>query len=328
MGRLPELAPDEPERAGSAMAESISCIAFSKGSRYLATAGSGSTVKVWDLKRKVMVKSLSGHTERVNAVTYSGGDSHIASAGTSGQILLHAQLSGTCVGEIIAEPASGVNALQYSTHALSRHLLAAASDNGSVHVWDSTVRSLRAQFLDVHTARATSLAFSPSAATTLVSGGLDKRVQWLDVATCSAVHTLLVEAPVTSVAIKGDGVTLACGISSGKILVYDLRQVGSSTARPLSVLRGQAAKPVTALHWQAHSSIQPLSLVPPTVEQSHERGTPMRNTAADGPRTPPGSTAHMPSVDEMKEELRRKLEERKMETFAFRHHGSACLSPL
>eukprot|EP00854_Cymbomonas_tetramitiformis_P029202 gene29202-36324_t len=202
MGRLPELAPDEPERAGSAMAESISCIAFSKGSRYLATAGSGSTVKVWDLKRKVMVKSLSGHTERVNAVTYSGGDSHIASAGTSGQILLHAQLSGTCVGEIIAEPASGVNALQYSTHALSRHLLAAASDNGSVHVWDSTVRSLRAQFLDVHTARATSLAFSPSAATTLVSGGLDKRVQWLDVATCSAVHTLLVEAPVTSVAIK------------------------------------------------------------------------------------------------------------------------------
>ena len=95
VGRIPET-PD-----AIAQQPSIHSIAFSKGSRYLATGGEGTEVLIWDLKRKVKVKSLLGHSEAVRAVTYSNGDQHIASGADSGVIMLHAQLSGMCAGILL-----------------------------------------------------------------------------------------------------------------------------------------------------------------------------------------------------------------------------------
>jgi WD40 repeat protein len=43
---------------------------------------------------QVRVKSLEGHTAHVSSVTYSAGDTHLASGAADGKVLLHVQLSG------------------------------------------------------------------------------------------------------------------------------------------------------------------------------------------------------------------------------------------
>eukprot|EP00959_Pyramimonas_sp_CCMP1952_P273999 5727595-Pyramimonas_sp.AAC.1 len=110
VGRIPET----PDAIGQQ--QTVHSIAFSKGSRYLATGGEGMDVLIWDLKRKVKVKSLLGHSEAVRAVTYSNGDQHIASGGDSGVILLHAQLSGVLLVFPVDERA--VDALMACTYAI------------------------------------------------------------------------------------------------------------------------------------------------------------------------------------------------------------------
>ena len=146
LGRIPDASPEasadlyarDTLSSGatslSSVAPPIRALAFSKGSRYLASAGAAAEVTIWDLKRKSKLKSLVGHTDAVAAVAYSPGDQHLASAGREGRVILHSPVSGLVVGEMQAPGAAtpsgvsgvaGISALHYSPH--RRQMLASAS---------------------------------------------------------------------------------------------------------------------------------------------------------------------------------------------------------
>ena len=115
LGRIPDAAPDDgyDGRPGDAHTDGretgssnashppIRALAFSKGSRYLATAGASTEVTIWDLKRKQKLKTLSGHADAIAAVQYSPGDTHVASAGREGVVVLHSPVSGLVVGTMV-----------------------------------------------------------------------------------------------------------------------------------------------------------------------------------------------------------------------------------
>ena len=62
-----------------------------------------------------------------------------------------------------------------------KSLLAAASDDGSLTLWDTNTNKLVTSFGDAHNAPTTALSFSPLNNLLLASSGLDKRVVCYDV---------------------------------------------------------------------------------------------------------------------------------------------------
>ena len=199
LGRIPDASPEasadlyaRDTETGttslSSVAPPIRALAFSKGSRYLASAGAATEVTIWDLKRKSKLKSLVGHADAVAAVAYSPGDQHVASAGREGRIILHSPVSGLVVGEMQQAPGastssglsgfSGIAALHYSPH--RRQMLASASADGAVRVWDTGVRRLASTLstlpTDVAPSAVNDARFSPAAPNVLAAACADGRV--------------------------------------------------------------------------------------------------------------------------------------------------------
>jgi WD40 repeat protein len=102
-------------------------------------------------------------------------------------------------------------------------LLGAASENGSVYVWDTNARSIVSQFPTLHSSPVTGLAFSPVNEALLCSTGLDQRIHFFDIRKNKLVQTLEADAPITSLAFCGDGHTIAIGSLYGTIQAMDLR---------------------------------------------------------------------------------------------------------
>ena len=65
-GELLGVIPQAPEDVADVTSGAINALAFSKGSRYLATGGADAEVVIWDLKRKSKLKTLSGHLSLIH----------------------------------------------------------------------------------------------------------------------------------------------------------------------------------------------------------------------------------------------------------------------
>jgi len=122
-------------------------------------------------------------------------------------------------------------------------LLASASHQGSVKLWDMATRDERCVLDRAHDGNAVlCLAFSPDG-TLFATGGSDHTAKLWDVATCTLQRTLPLDQPVASVLFSPNGQTLYTGqgtrSSPGDIQLWD---VASGTA--LVTLQGHDAEVV------------------------------------------------------------------------------------
>ncbi|XP_038981010.1 protein NEDD1-like isoform X2 [Phoenix dactylifera] len=231
---------------GDDIEEAIVSISFSnKGSRYLCSGGSGRIVRVWDLQRKRCIKWLSGHTDTITGVLYNCKDEHLASISAKGELILHNLASGARAAELKDPNGQVLRVLDYSR--LSRHILATAGDDGSVHMWDITGRSPKISWLKQHSAPTTGVCFSPSSDKIIASVGLDKKLYTYDSGTRRPTSCTHYEAPFSSLAYHDDGNILAAGTNSGRVVFYDVR----GKPQPFTVLRAyNSSEAVASLCWQ------------------------------------------------------------------------------
>lgn len=212
----------------------VTALAFSKGSRYLATAGESTDVVIWDLKRKSKFKTLAGHLDAVDTVVYSPGDQHVASGGRSGAVILHSPVSGLAVGEMtpdVPNPAS-VTSLHYNPH--RRQMLASAANDGVVRVWDTGIRRLGSSIVVGDAAACRHARFSPTNPGLLAAASADGRVYLIDAnapKSSAMVGSIALGADATSVAWRGDGGALAAGAGDGRVVWIDPRMLSSDAAR-------------------------------------------------------------------------------------------------
>ncbi|KAL6600628.1 hypothetical protein ACP70R_045428 [Stipagrostis hirtigluma subsp. patula] len=242
VGQLPTSTVDR----GDDIEECIYSISFSnKGSRYLCSGGSGHIVRIWDLQRKRCIKWLSGHTDTITGVMYNCKDEHLASISMKGDLILHNLASGARAAELSDPNGQVLRVLDYSRS--SRHLLATAGDDGSVHLWDTTARSPKVSWLKQHSAPTSGVCISPSSDKIIATVGLDKKLYTLDSGSRRPTHTIPHEAPFSSLAYNDDGTILAAGTNSGRVVFYDVR----GKPQPLTILRAyNSSEAVTSLCWQ------------------------------------------------------------------------------
>ena len=213
----------------------INALAFSKGSRYLATGGADAEVVIWDLKRKSKLKTLSGHVDEVNAVVYSPGDQHVASGGASGAVLLHSPVSGLAVGEMrvvsdVPDADGGITSLHYSPH--RRQMLASSSMDGRVQLWDTGIRRLGQNLQAAAGASPCwQASFSPTASGLVAAACGDGRVTLLDVNAPGAskgVGSIALGAEARCLSWRSDGQVIAAGSRDGRVVWIDPRMLSSS----------------------------------------------------------------------------------------------------
>ncbi|XP_058207167.1 protein NEDD1-like isoform X2 [Rhododendron vialii] len=242
MGTIPMAGTD----SGENIEESIMVISFSsKGSRYLCSGGSGQVVRIWDLQRKRCIKWLRGHTDTITGAVYNCKDEHLASISLNGDLILHNLASGARATELKDPNDQVLRVLDYSR--ISRHLLATAGDDGSVHLWDTTGRSPKVSWLKQHSAPTAGVSFSPSNDKVIATVGLDKKLYTFDSGSRRPAFCIPYEAPFSSLAFRDDGWVLAAGTSSGRVVFYDVR----GKPQPFTVLRAFGnSEAVTSLCWQ------------------------------------------------------------------------------
>jgi protein NEDD1 len=140
-----------------------------------------------------------------------------------------------------------IRQLHYSKY--TKSLLVAASDDGSVNMWDANAHRLLHGFHAQHGAPATSLAVSPLNAMLFISAGLDKRIVCYDAQNKVAIRTMVAESPLTSMDLMCDGATVAVGSIRGKVYIYDLR----SGDVPIDIITAHKSS-VQSLKYQHGSS--------------------------------------------------------------------------
>ncbi|GAA0187046.1 hypothetical protein LIER_34334 [Lithospermum erythrorhizon] len=232
--------------AGDSIEECISTINFSnKSSGNICSGGSGQVVRIWDLRRKRCIKWLKGHTDSITGAVYNCKDEHLASISVNGGLLIHNLASGTKATELKDPNSQVLRVIDYSK--ISRHLLVTAGDDGSVHLWDTTGRNPKVSWLKQHSAPASGLSFSPSNDKIIASVGLDKKLYIFDAGSRRPTFSTLFESPFSSLAFTDDGVKLAAGTTSGRVVFYDIR----GKPQPLTVLRAYGnSEAVTSICWQ------------------------------------------------------------------------------
>ncbi|KAJ3693201.1 hypothetical protein LUZ60_008681 [Juncus effusus] len=245
-GKCLGVLPDPGTDTGDSIEESINSISFSnKSSRYLCSGGSGQIVRIWDLQRKRCIKWLSGHADVITGVAYNCRDEHLASISARGDLILHNLASGARAAELKDPHRQVLRVLDYSR--LSRHVLATAGDDGSVHLWDTTARSPKSSWLKQHSAPISGLCLSPSSDKIIATVGLDKKLYTFDANSKRPTSCVPHDQPFSSLAYNDDGTIIAAGTNAGKVVFYDVR----AKPQAFTVLNAyNSSEAVTGLSWQ------------------------------------------------------------------------------
>ena len=158
--------------------EQVQSISIGESSLKLCSGGSSCIVKIWDLKKKEVINTFKGHKEIITCVTFSEGDQHVASGDASGTILIHNIVSNT-LSCTLSNTQQSIKFLEYSP--FYKTLLASASDDGSVTIWDTISGKPYCSFPNQHQAPCVAVHFSKQNVALLASAGLDKNIYFYDI---------------------------------------------------------------------------------------------------------------------------------------------------
>jgi WD40 repeat protein len=158
----------------------VHSLAFSPDGRMLASAGSDSTIKLWDTSRGLLIRTLSGHLGAVRAVAFSPDGKSLVSGSQDHTIRIWDLETGRAVKSFEEQRNLWVTGVAYSVDGKSLLSVARITDDlmgqerlpkiiGAVRVWD--VASGRAVRTMPTNGASNSLSFSPDTGVLYTSTG-------------------------------------------------------------------------------------------------------------------------------------------------------------
>jgi WD40 repeat protein len=201
----------------------VTSLTFTVDGKKFASGDQKGTVKVWDVTTGKEIHTFKGHTGEVNSVAFSADGTMLISGASGlqegkfiGEVKLWDLTTGK-EGTTLLGHSKWVNAVAFSPDGRT---LASGSDDYEVKLWDSATGKEIHTFKG-HTSRVSALTFTPDGKILVSSGHgmVDRKkglilgeVKFWDVAKRTLIRTLKTNTDfVASVAVSGDGKTLAVG---------------------------------------------------------------------------------------------------------------------
>jgi WD40 repeat protein len=208
---------------------------FSPNGSMFASGIESNAVTLWDVRSGQHLRTLTGHQNRVIAITFSSDGKTLASASSDGTATLWDVHSGRLLTKPLKPLRKGRNFVTSLAFSSDGRMLAQAMFDRTIVLWD--VRSGRGlRTLTGQRDLVTSMAFSPDG-TSLASASQDGKVTIWDARSGRRQTTLSGHvAQVLIVAFSPDGATLASGSADRTIILWD-----PHSGRRLHTLTGHLA---------------------------------------------------------------------------------------
>jgi WD40 repeat protein/serine/threonine protein kinase len=151
--------------------QSVLALAYAVGPRLLVSGSADHLVKLWDERRRKLVRSYDGHTENVDAVAIVADGSVLASGSNDFSIVVWDGRSDRALARLTGH-SGRVVALAFSPRS---QMLASASEDGTVKLWDWSKGQLLHTY-EGHINAVRALAFLPDGSM-LASAGDDMAIR-------------------------------------------------------------------------------------------------------------------------------------------------------
>ena len=197
---------------------SVYAIAISRDGKTIVSGSLDDTIKIWDAKSGVMLRSLEGHKGSVNSVAISKDGNTIVSGSSDNSIRIWDTKSGAMLRSLEGHK-SYVNSVAISEDG---NTIVSGSNDGSIKIWDAKSGAML-RSLEGHKYSVNSVAISEDG-NTIVSGSDDSSIKIWD--TKSGVMLKSLEGhkgDVNSVAISKDGNTIVSGSGDKSIKIWDTK---------------------------------------------------------------------------------------------------------
>jgi WD40 repeat protein len=195
----------------------IRSIALTPDGRRVISASKDSTIKVWDVERRVLTQTLLQHRDAVNAVAVSPDGKLLASASDDRTVRLWDIESGECLMTFEGHE-SWVNGVAFSPDG---HWLVSASSDATIRIWNRSSGRCEG-VLDGHTDTVWSVAVTPGS-DRIVSGSSDGTVRVWSLPDGAPIATLLGHRSwVNAVVVSPDGRRAASASDDRTVRVWDL----------------------------------------------------------------------------------------------------------
>lgn len=203
----------------------VRSVMFDPTGRYLATGAEDRKIRVWDIAKRSLVHSLSGHGLDIYSLDYSSDGKFLVSGSGDKTVKIWDATTGKCLSTLgHNEITDGVTSVAYSPDGRT---VAAGSLDKIVRIWDIEKQQIIEKFQG-HKDAVYSVAFDPQGKS-LVSGSLDKKLKLWDLGRSGKSknhHTFTGHKDyVLSVAFSPDGQWLVSGSKDRCVHFWDPRTV-------------------------------------------------------------------------------------------------------